>query len=256
MEFTFGVSPSPELVVTRYDSALFPKFRVVFDARSREGAFRLIAQPPEEAGRAVVIENRCDKDVTALRYRWLVTAENGKERKHTVTSDSYMVDVYQPVLKPHDRKLISPSATVDESFIDHVLHGGGGMGGSIGRQSLPGVISLRLEFDMLLFADGEIAGPDTDKFAAELQCRKPAAEYIAKQIRSAEADARDVRPVLSALAEVPFLHPDPLAEWTQRYARECLRRIKHPLPGIGWPEAMLRRLENRPALPSFYRRER
>jgi hypothetical protein len=256
MEFTFSASPSPEVVVTRYDGAVFPKFRIIFETPSPEGIFRHLAQPPEEANRSVVIENRSDKDVTALRYRWLMTAEDSKERKQTVSSDSYIVDVYHPVLKSGDRKLLCPSMTVDESFIDHALHGGGGIGGGSGRQSLAGVSSLRLEFDMLLFADGEIAGPDTDKFAAELQCRKPAAEFVAKQVRLAEAEGRDVRPVLSALAEVPYLHPDPLAEWTRRYARECLHRIEHPLPGVDWRSAMLRRLENRPAPPKFYRRGR
>jgi hypothetical protein len=67
------------------------------------------------------------------------------------------------------------------------------------------VTSLRFEIDMLLFADGELAGPDTDKFAAELRGRKPAAEFVAKQIRLAEAEGRDVTPVLSALAEIPSL---------------------------------------------------
>lgn len=255
MEFTFSASPSPNLVVTRYDAALFPKFRIVFESPSPGGVFRMLAQPPEEAGRAVVMENRADKDVTALRYCWFMASDGAKERKHTVTSDSYMVDVYQPVLKAGDRKLICPSTTVDESFIEHVQRGGGGIGGG-GSHSLASVQSLRLEFDMALFADGEIAGPDTDRYAAELQCRKPAAEFIAKQIRLAEAEGRDVAPVLSALAEVPYLHPDPLAKWTKEYARESLRRIKNPFPGVDWRTAVLRHLENRPTLPKVYRQER
>jgi hypothetical protein len=90
--------------------------------------------------------------------------------------------------------LITRSATVDESLIQHVLGGGGSMGGRVGsgRPSLAGVTSLQLEIDMLLFSDGEIAGPDSEKFAAELQSRKPAAEFVAKQIQLAQADGRDV----------------------------------------------------------------
>ena len=111
--------------------------------------------------------NRASKDVTALRYQWVMTGEDGKQRKHTVSSDSYMVDAHHPVLGIDDRKLICWSATVDESLIEHVLRGGGSMVGAAGSggASLTGVTSLRLEIDMLLFSDGEIAGPDTEKFA-------------------------------------------------------------------------------------------
>ena len=48
-----------------------------------------------------------------------------------------------------------------------------------------------------------MAGPETNRFAAELLCRKPAAEFVARQIRSAQADGRDVTPVLSALDKIP-----------------------------------------------------
>jgi hypothetical protein len=175
-------------------------------ARS-ERSFEFLAQPPDEAEIAVVMENRAAKDVTALRYYWAITGEDGNVIKHTDSSDSYLVDVYHPVLGGKDRKLICRSVTVDESLIDHVLRGGGSMGCRIrsGTRSLTGVTSLRFEIDMLLFADGELAGPDTDKFAAELRGRKPAAEFVAKQIRLAEAEGRDVTPVLSALAEIPSL---------------------------------------------------
>src|SRR5215472_4375324 len=145
MVFTFSPSPSPELVVSRYDAALFPRFRNMFEPPSIDSPFRFLAQPPEEAERAVVMENRANKDVTALHYCWMMTSEDGNVRKRTVSSDSYMVDVYHPVLSATDRKLVCPSITVDESFVEHVLRGGGGMGGGGSRESLVGVTSLRLE---------------------------------------------------------------------------------------------------------------
>ena len=76
---------------------------------------------------------------------------------------------------------------------------------------------------MILFEDGELAGSDTGKFAAELQCRKPAAEFVAEQIRLADAEGRNAKPVLSALAQVPHLRDDFLAKCTRRYSAEFLR---------------------------------
>lgn len=261
MEFTFSPSPSLEVVVSRYNAALFPRFRIVFEPASTDSPLRFLAQSPEEADRAVVMENRADKDVTALRYCWMMTSEDGNIRKRTVSSDSYMVDVYHPVLKAADRKLICPSVTVDQSFVEHVLRGGCSMGTGSGREFLVGVTSLRLDIDMVLFADGEIAGQDSDKFAAELQCRKPAAEFVAKQIRRARDEGRDVKPVLSALAEIPSLgrlghaQGDPLVLWTRHYAKDYLRDMNRKTTGADWAEARLRHLENQPTLPKFYRRQ-
>ncbi|MGA8493775.1 MAG: hypothetical protein WB711_25370 [Terriglobales bacterium] len=263
MDFAVGASPTTDVILSRYEAALFPKFRTIFEESPSESLLQFLAQPPEEAERAIVLENRASKDVTALRYQWVMTGEDGKQRTHTVSSDSYMVDVYHPVLGVGDRKLICWSATVDESLIEHVLRGGGSMVGGVGsgRASLTGVTSLRLEIDMLLFSDGEIAGPDAEKFAAELQSRKPAAEFVAKQIRLAEAEGRDVTPVVSALAEFPCLgrlghaQGDPLVHWTRHYAREYLHAMRRKSERIDMREARLRHFENRPTPPRFYRRD-
>ncbi len=73
---------------------------------------------------------------------------------------------------------------------------------------------------------GETAGPDPNRFAAELQGRKGAAEFVAKQIRMARAEGTDVTPILTALAEAPPLgapgnsQGDPLFRSVQHYARE------------------------------------
>jgi hypothetical protein len=247
--------------VSRYDAALFPTFRVVFESPAIDGPLRFLALSPEEAGRAVVMENHAGKDVTALVDCWTMTSEDGKTRTRTTSSDSYMVDVYHPVLRAGDRKLIMLSTSLDESLIEHVLRGGGCMGVGTRRKPLIGVTSLRLDIDMLLFADGEITGRDSGKFARELRFRKPAAEFVAKQVRRAKDEGRDVEPVLSALAEIPCLgrlghaQGDPLVHWTRHHARDYLRSMNRETTGIDWAEARLRYLENRPTLPKFYRRK-
>jgi hypothetical protein len=250
MEFSITPSPQPEIFVQKYDAAHYPKFHDVFETDSVLGALN---QDPKEAVWAVVIENDSDRDLTALRYRYISTLEDGKEQNHTHSSDSYMVDVFRPVLKRADRALITRSTQVHESVIDHVRGGGGLIGGGVrGARPLDRVVQLRFEIDFILFEDGEIAGPDKNKYAFELQSRKPAAEFVAKQIRLAEAEGRDVTPVLSALAEVPHLRDDFLADCTQDCARDFLRDMHDDRR-----RAMrLRHLENRPTLPKFYRREK
>jgi hypothetical protein len=112
----------------------------------------------------------------------------------------------------------------------------------------------------LLFADGEINGPDPDKYAQELRCRKPAADFVIKQIRMAKAEGRDANPILSALAEAPSLgrvgsaQGDPYVHWTKLFAGQCLRLMKRSI-GTDPLESYLRYLENYTAPPTFFRRE-
>ena len=77
MEFTITPSPVTEVIVCRYDQTQFPKFRVIFEPPATDNLVKIVAQPPEEAARAVVIENGSDKDITALRYRWIMTLGAG-----------------------------------------------------------------------------------------------------------------------------------------------------------------------------------
>jgi len=107
MDFTIGPSPTHQIVFNRYDAAQFPKFKSVFEQVPNQGAFSLLAQPPEEAARAVVMENRSDKDVTAFRYEWLMTDQHSKVRKRTVSCDSYQLEDRRAVLRAKERKLIS-----------------------------------------------------------------------------------------------------------------------------------------------------
>lgn len=257
-------SPSEEIFLTRYEEAAFPKFGELFKADSSSSPLRLLALDPEEASAAIVLENRSERAVTALRYRWGTIDESGKHRSRTVSSDSYMVDIYSAVAEPGSRHLISPSGSVDEASIDHVHAGGGLIGARVGAQHLgraePKIVELSFEIDLVLFEDGEIAGPDPDRYATELQWRKPGAQFIAKQIRLAIAESRDVAPVLSALAEVPCIgrlghvQGDPLLHWIRYYARRYLQAMKQESNTFNWREVRLRHLESRPALPKFYRR--
>lgn len=65
-------------------------------------------------------------------------------------------------------------------------------GGVVSNRLLDGVIELSFEIQLVLFADGEIAGPAPEGFAPELPCRKPAAEFVAKQIRGREGSRLSV----------------------------------------------------------------
>ena len=247
-----------------YEEGAFPKFAELFKTPWSLSPLGVLAVDPEEASAAIVLENRSQKAVTALHYQWRTIDETGKQNTRTVAGDSYMVDIYHPVVAPGSRQLITPSGSVDEATIDHVRAGGGVMSGritaNIAGRAEPKIVELTLEIDFVLFEDGEIAGPDPEKYALELQCRKPAAEFVAKQIRLAMAESRDVSPVLRAVAEMPCIgrlghaQGDKQVLWIRYYAQDYIGAMQRESITFDWREARLRHLENRPTLPKFYRR--
>lgn len=255
-------SPCPEVVITPFDEALYPEFKQIFEPQPESSRLRYFARDPSEIPLTLVLENRSEKAITGLSYRWRKLDKSGKIRNQTACSDSYFVDVFRAVAEPGSRHLVGPSGSLDEAMLDYAQACGGFIGGKIGASPITAeeVAELTFEIDLVVFADGEIAGPDPDRFAALLQCRKRAAEFVARQVRLADAEGRDATPVISALAEIPHRgRPghgpyDPLVHMTVEFAREYLRRVQHKTGELNMREVELRRLENRPELPKFYRR--
>ena len=256
-------SPCPEVVITPFDEALHPEFKQIFEPQPESSPLRYFARDRAELPLTLVLENRSEKAITGLSYRWRKLDRSGKVRNHTVSSDSYWVDVFRAVAETGSRHLIGPSGSLDKAMLEHVRAGGGFIGGIVGARERPqpDVVEVTFEIDLIVFADGEIAGPDPDRFAALLQCRKQAAEFVAQQVRLADSEGRDATPVISALAAIPHIGGpghgpyDPLVRMTVEFAREYLRRVQHKLGELDMREVELRRLENRPALPKFYRRQ-
>ena len=252
-------SPTPTVILNRYEKSLFPDFDQLFESPS--SPMRHLARDPEEASVAIVFENRSEKPITAWRYQWQGTDVFGHRRTHTASGGSYAVDGFRPVAEPGSRYLITPSGSIKQAMLNHILAGGAFIGSiSTTKRFLADVVELTFEIHLILFADGEIAGPDPDHFVAELQGRKPCAEFVAKQIRLARAEGRDVTPVLTALAEAPSLgdlastQGDPLFHSVRYYARDYLRHMHRKIGDGDMVEARLHHLENRSTLPKFYRR--
>ncbi len=248
-------SPSNHVTLTRYIEDEFPLFRQLFEDTTEDSPLRHFAQAPQSAATALIVHNRSEKDITALRYRWTFVDAGGSNRTHVASMDSYAVDVYRPVLSPGTRLLVTETETIAETTINHVFAGGGMIMSRGRRPSDHRTNGARFLIEFVLFADGETAGPDPDHYGEELQLRQRAAMYVAEQIRSAEKENRDITSALSAIYDAP-IHPDDLqGRLIAEYARRYLRRSMMKMGSINWKEAALKHLENRPTLPTFYRRD-
>lgn len=255
-------SPTPAVALRRYEKALFPVFDQLFETPSPSSPIRYLALDPQEASFALILENQSEKPISAWSFHWQMTDATGKQRSHTMFSDSYEAAIFRPVADTGSRHLISPSRSVSETILNHVIEGGAFIGGSsfTTNRTLSEIDEVTFEIHLIVFDDGEIAGRDPNCYYIELQSRKRAAEFVARQIRIAREEGRDVTPVLNALVEAPSLggvgspRGDSLFDSVRHYARDYLRHMNRKIGDTDMGEARLRHLESRPTLPKFYRR--
>lgn len=257
MRFNILPSPSASIALRNYQEQDRAGFRFLSDALPSNSPLRRISDAPTELSTAVIFENRSDKEITALRYCWSMRDSNGKTRTRTIANDSYKVDIYRPVALPHSMQLLSVSGRldIDQNLYDRLLAGSGvmGAGASAGEPLSDAVEEIAFQIELVVFADGEVAGPDPNHYAAELQGRKRAAEYVAKHVRLAIMDQRDPTPVITALRDMPHLRTDLPAHLVCEYARTYLQQSSMGGDSVERTEAILKHLENRPTLPTFYR---
>lgn len=245
LQFTVNPSLSPEVYLSRYDPDRHPKFRrrAEPESGSSRGGF---ASDPEETRYAMVLENRSARSIIALQYGWRLTREGGPEHRSIVKS--------WEKIKPGARHLLGSSRTVAESLFDEGEPGNasGWGGGSSGRSSelfLDDEAEITFALDVMIFADGEVAGLDPDNYVEQLECQELAFQFVTRQVRLAEKENRDVTPVLSALKQMPlsFAQCDPCAHMIKSLAAHVLAaRVR---------ERIVQGLEEADILPKFYRRD-
>ena len=253
MQFSITPSPSHEVSLSRYNPERHQKFRPVFERPGIGYPLYDLHIDPREAERAIVLANRSGKPIIGLIYGWTVKGKDGHLSTVRIRSDIYSVGK-QAIVEADAQPLLTSCGIIDESMLDQVQGkdravgtGGGGRSG-VRDSILDSGMELTFAIDLLVFADGEVAGPDRDNYAADLECCNSAAQFVARQARMAESENRDAVPVLSALAEMPaMLGTDPTAHWIKLFAQHCL--------GNNVSDKIVRSFENIPALPKLYRRE-
>jgi hypothetical protein len=247
-------SPCADVGLSSYEGSKFPKFKEILEKAGRENSgFWQLGLVPEEASVAVILENRSAKDITALRFGWAYEVESGEGDPREESYDSYRSHPFRSVVPAGSCQLIVPSGRLhDVVYPIEAL----GYVRSIADQSVPPTaIAVTFQIDFILFADGQMFGPDHGHFANELESRQAAANFVAQQIRLALAEHRDPAPVISALSDLPQLHSHPLESVVRDCARAFLRstlRMEHRSSRV---KSALWRLENLPTLPTFHRRD-
>jgi len=256
LQLNIAESPSADLSIEKYSPERFPEFQDLFAERDWEAKHPLqhLRRKPNEDQVSLVLKNTSSRDVTILAFRWKFPETPGRTSVRRHASSSYGVNVFRPIIAAGEKLLISPlSESVQESLLAHVKAGGGTIGvhfSSNRDPELPEEGEIGFALDLAGFDDGEIAGLDPDRYAAKVQGRKRAAEYVARQIRGAMDENRDPRPVLQALTELPHRRDDYFLSSVQWFARDYMRARDFPPP-----EIRLSNMETLLGPPRFFRKD-
>jgi hypothetical protein len=235
----FPSSHISTVTVAPFDASRFPIFKDLFTGH------RVGLQPV-----SFVLINNSDKPIVGIEVQWTTTDASGREQSSFFESDSLRSPTEWPVADAHDNLLVAQDLFLSESTLKRI-NPGAGHGGIIGSfgSDFSDAVRIGISIDCLIFADGEVVGPNqhglTDEIAEAFQQRVDAANAVVQKVQSALQAGQDPAKVLSPMLDVA---PDRIG--TMSY-RECqfAQEILHSSD----IHATLQKIQNVPPLRKFHR---
>lgn len=192
-----------------------------------------------------LLTNESDKNIVGLMIRWTYTDAGGRPGASSVHTDS--LDRPKTVLLgPHATLIVAPKMFFPVAFatVPHVGPTLADLESSDG--AMVGATNIQASIDLIVWQDGEIAGPNVARFDEELAGRKLAATVLASQIRNALAQGVDPKETLKQTLLIKPDGHDLYALQTHIWARSLVNARDM--------EKAAQFLEGQPDVPKFYRR--
>ena len=232
-----GVTPHSSINISPLAPSLAPDLAKAFDSESMKFS----------SGFAI-LSNNSQQSVVALAAIWRYTdSSTGAQKRMEFLSDSFQTPDTRPVIEAGVRVLLGPNAIIPERLARE--HGASGYLGAIQAETLQPLekaTDLKLDVDLIVFADGEMFGPDMLRTSTDLVARYSAAKKIAAALDSARTSGRSPASALS-----DYLKPATTAQsltpadfeklqeenWIRRYSQQAVRS-KHPDAVLGYLQRM------------------
>lgn len=150
--------------------------------------------PSEQA----VIENLSDKDIVGIAALWVNRNLSNPRQIRQVTDSFAIPGPLQPVVAAQSRSFIGLGFVTPVRLIPSGV-------GHIGAFPHPEAHApgWDVTFDAILFADGELVGPDTLHLREAIINRKTAATRVAAAVRKAMVDNANLSVVFAELTDIP-----------------------------------------------------
>jgi hypothetical protein len=196
---------------------------------------------------AFVLTNKSSKQITGLAVRYILIDATGQSHTTRYRTDSYTLATFVPVLDTSKQMLIAPGVFLAENLADKGRLGVPNYASEKLRplaDLIAGAQSAEAQLDAVIFADGEVVGPDALKFPEEIWARYSAAQDILERLKAAARNGATAEAVLTQYLSTPVSKNDLAGRWRQRFADAVLNAAPR--------KNMAEWLATRIAPPKFY----
>jgi hypothetical protein len=219
-----GIAIAPDVTLVPYNAAQFPD--LISGIKPYMVGFE---------NDVMVILNNSGRDVTAATVVWSYknTQHGGNPASVIRKFDQYHLPVqtFVPLVRAHSRALLAPAASGFERF----------------RDAIDG--KLQIEVDSVVFADGEIHGPDLLDIGGDVTSRYQAAKLVSSRLHTGKLASKGAAEVGEGLTgDIPQEHRGRF-NWVAEYQAKLAHINGHPTN----VQAFLNTLDNLAPPPQFHR---
>lgn len=194
-------------------------------------------------GGSFVLKNNSSKAITAMFVLWTFTDTDGQTQKHTYASDGYYIPGERSIIKPASVNLITPTAHVPSERFS-ALGAAGALDPILGsRVDHQRLTRVNVTIDSLIFDDGEIWGPDSQKYYLTLLNRRSVLQALSTELKEATGRGEDLKMHLEQVRREASAG-DARTKFRRDYARF--------LQQSNTPESLLAKFETQASLPEFH----
>jgi hypothetical protein len=209
----FADSPMPGVSFAAFNAAQFPVFNPIF-IRSTEHA--------RVQSASFVVSNQTDRAIIGIALLWKITDASGGWSPYTLRTHSFLSTTPLPVVLPKGVLLVTPGSFFPEAAM---LQSGGIIGSAPSEKIINqfnGATDINIQVDCIIFADGEVVGPDQLHLPADIQARKAGADAIVKEVHAAQSKGQDPTTVLRQLRARANSADDRVAKHVSQFAGQLL----------------------------------
>jgi hypothetical protein len=175
-----------------------------------------------------LLTNASQQPITAVVVEWQSVDELGLKEDTQLNLDGYLVASDPQIVAAHGATVVTPKGSVRTEHVARLAHGDGfvGLVPTLSPEEMrdqgahPNKV-ITVLIDAVIFADGEIVGPDTTRYENVIQDRYQAARFLLSGIASARAKGIDDAAYLNQTIADTKIH-DTLTSWQVRFAKRLL----------------------------------
>lgn len=197
-----------------------------------------------------ILKNKTTTPVTVIVVRWNFTDNAGNNKQLSIYCDAYLTSRVDPLINANDLSLITPDSCTrqeywgrlkTQTFLGSPLRSPRNAALLSSKDS---VAATQISVDSVIFANGQIWGPDTLHYYKRIMERGAVRQSVLEEVNAAKAAGEDPSNRLSRIQAEAASTKDKFSADRSYYAKLIQKSPN--------PDGTLRSLQNQAPLPEFH----